>query len=58
LNNYLTTIFDKYFQLRKVISLRKYNTGTVMETKIAVRESAASAKHFTDIKKYNSGTGV
>ena len=29
-----------------------------METKIAVRESAASAKHFTDIKKYNSGTGV
>ena len=29
-----------------------------METKITVRESAATAKHFIDIKKYNSGTGM
>ena len=29
-----------------------------METKIAVRESEATAKHFTDIKIYNSGTGM
>ena len=29
-----------------------------METKIAVRESAATAKHFIEIKKYNTGTGM